>query len=80
MQQFYVSQSPDKVIVSMIEKKMINFIIMSCYTQLEVFFQIKFHPGMKLFLFHPGMRFHLGHMQMHSKISLYKFVTYHLLK
>ena len=80
MQQFYVSQSPDKVIVSMIEKKMINFIIISCHTQLEVFFQIKFHPGMKLYSFHPGMRFHLGHMQMHSKISLYKFVTYHLLK
>ena len=51
MQQFYVSQSPDKVIVSMIEKKMINFIIISCYTQLQVFFQIKFHPGMKLYLF-----------------------------
>ena len=45
MQQFYVSQSPDKVIVSMIEKKMINFIVISCYTQLEVFFKLNFIQG-----------------------------------
>ena len=34
---------------------MINLII--CFhTQWEVFFQIKFHPGMKFYSFHPGMK------------------------
>ena len=34
---------------------MINFII--CFhTQWEVFFQIKFHPGMKFYSFHSGMK------------------------
>ena len=46
MQSFYVSRSPNKVIISIIQKEMINFI--TCFhNQLEIFFQIKFHPGMK---------------------------------
>ena len=48
------------------EVKMINFII--CFhPQWEVFFQIKFHSGMKFYSFHPRMKltckqtfFHLG--------------------
>ena len=34
---------------------MIN-VIRCFHTQWEVFFQIKFHPGMKFYLFHPGMK------------------------
>ena len=34
-----------------------NFIICFHHTQWEVFFQIKFHPGMKFYSFHPGMKF-----------------------
>ena len=33
-----------------------NFIICFHHTQWEVFFQIKFHPGMKFYSFHPGMK------------------------
>ena len=63
-------------------EKMRNFIICFHHTQWEVFFQIKFHPGMKFYSFHPGMkltckqnffhlgmRFHLGYMWTHSKSS-----------
>ena len=38
-------------------EKMRNFIICFHHTQWEVFFQIKFHPGMKFYSFHPGMKF-----------------------
>ena len=43
-----------KVIVWCFNISMINF---KCFhTQREVFFQIKFHPGMKFYSFHPEMK------------------------
>ena len=49
---FLKKQSSD---VLTYQAKMINFFIYF-HTQWEVFFQIKYHPGMKFCSFHPGMK------------------------
>ena len=52
MQPSHVSWSSNKVIVSTIKKKNDK-----SYIQQEVFFQTKFHPGMKFYMLHHGMKF-----------------------
>ena len=47
---------------------MINLNICS-HTQLEVFFQTEFHPGMKFHTFRPGMKFMCKHNFFHSEMS-----------
>ena len=55
MQPFYVSRSSYQVIVSRIDKK--SQILLCFHTQVDVFFQTKFHSGMKFYSFHSGMTF-----------------------
>ena len=50
------------------QAKIIIFLIFF-HTQSEVFFQIKFHPGMKLYSFHPGMKFTCKQIFLHPRTS-----------
>ena len=50
------------------QAKMINFIIYF-HTQRELFFRIKFHPGMKSYSFHPGMKLTCKQKFFHRRTS-----------
>ena len=46
-----------------------NFVICFDYTQWEVFFQIKFHSGMKFYSFHPRMKLTCKQKFFHPRTS-----------